>query len=61
MTKDTESTPTPADEIIAGAPGAYIPPMGTGTLTGETDVSEGERVLEQEGKAQRAGTDIQRG
>lgn len=61
MTKDTENTPTPADEIIAGAPGAYIPSMGAGTPTGETDVSEGERVLELESKAQRAGTDIQRG
>lgn len=61
MTKDTESTPTPADEVIAGAPGAYIRPMDTGTTTGGTGLSEAERVLELEGKAQRAGTDTQRG
>lgn len=61
MPKDTQVTPTPDGGLIAGAPGAYIPPVGTGTPTSGTDASEGERVLEQEGKAQRAGTDIQRG
>jgi len=55
------STFPTSEKLVTGAPGAYIPPMGTGTLTGETDLGEGERVLELERKAQRAGTDIQRG
>ena len=55
------STSPTSETLVAGAPAAYIPSMGTGTPTGETDLSEGERVLELERKAQRAGTDIQRG
>ena len=60
-TRIPERASTSSEALVAGAPAAYIPPMGTGTPTGETDLSEGERVLEQERKAQRAGTDIQRG
>jgi len=55
------STPPTSETLVAGAPAAYIPQMGTGLAAGETDLGEGERVLEQERKAQRAGTDIQRG
>ena len=47
--------------VVAGAPAAYIPQMGTGLPAGEAGLGEGERVLEQERKAQRAGTDVQRG
>lgn len=50
-----------AETLVAGAPAAYIPHMGTGLLPGEADLGAGERVLEQERKAQRAPTDVQRG
>ena len=54
------TSPTP-ETLVAGAPAAYIPQMGTGLSAAQTELGEGERVLEMERKAQRAGTDIQRG
>ena len=60
-TRIPERASTSSETLVAGAPAAYIPQMGTGLAAGETDLGEGERVLEQERKAQRAGTDIQRG
>ena len=55
-------TPPTTDTMVAGSPAAYLPQMGTGlphAVPGE--LGEGEAVLEQERKAQRARGDIQRG
>lgn len=50
------------ETLIAGAPAAYLPQMGTGLPAGAPgDLGPGEAVLEQESKAQRARGDIQRG
>ena len=55
-------TPPTTDTMVAGAPAAYIPQMGIGLPAGVPGVlGEGEAVLENERKAQRARGDIQRG
>ena len=58
----TAGTPPPTDTMVAGAPAAYIPQMGTG-LPGAApdDLGPGEAALAHERKGQRAGVDIQRG
>lgn len=59
---DGSEAPTTSETMIAGAPAAYVPQMGTGLPAATTgDLGEGEAVLEQERKAQRASGDIQRG
>lgn len=50
------------DRMVVGAPAAHVPLTGTGFGgVAPGGASEGEQVLEQESKAQRARGDIQRG
>lgn len=59
--EDSAASPT-SETMVAGAPAAYVPQMGTGLPAGTPgDLNEGEAVLEQERKAQRARGDVQRG
>lgn len=59
---ETADTPPATDTMVAGAPAAYVPQMGIGLPGGTADApSPGEAALAHERKAQRAGTDIQRG
>lgn len=57
----TEPTAT-QETLVAGAPAAYIPQLGTALPAGMPDEpGPGEAALEVERKAQRARGDIQRG
>ena len=53
---------TTTDTMVAGAPAAYVPEMGTALPAGTPgDLGPGEAALDHERKAQQAGGKIQRG
>lgn len=57
-----EPTAAGPETLVAGAPAAYIPQMGTGLpASGLDEPGPGEAALEVERKAQRAAGNVQRG